>query len=120
MNHYEYGDHSIGYIGNVSVMLERGESQQNNSQQTESDVETIETMKTIETTTTDDMWHKMNYKILGERDPLLNKERQRQVELHNRFEMLECDDDDDDTLTDIDNDSDIDGDSDCNRMTRRR
>ena len=73
LKYYEYEDYNAGCVGNIDMTLEKGESQQNHSQQADTDDETI---ATIETTTTDDMWHKNNCKIPGERDPLLNRERQ--------------------------------------------
>ena len=95
------------------MMLERGDRQQKDL-----DNKTTETTETTRTTMTYDIRYKKHCNISGERDPLLSIEKQRQVELHNSFEMLASDDEDAGDTTD--NDGDIDGDSDSNITTRRR
>ena len=62
-------------------------------------------------------------KILGERDPLLNKERRTPIEIRNRYHMLYSDDgDDDDEADEVDADQDHDknntSDSDIDRRHR--
>ena len=107
-NYYNYPNDS-GYVGNVTMMLEAGKTEQDDG----------EDDKTRQTMTNDSIKTRVTNTYVGEWDPLKHTKKTELVKTHNKYELLYDCESDEEVQTETDSNSD-DGDCELTQLNNTR